>query len=122
VGLVRGRKNLSESEDKYFEFIRRKSCIICGNAVYHEETSEWLCDPAHVRSKGAGGATVGNLVPLCRVHHVEQHKRGWIWLMDHYKFSVYSEAIKFKTLWLSQNARKYMNDITDTADTESIEE
>lgn len=35
-------------------------------------------DPAHIRSRGAGGDDVReNLMPLCRVHHGEQHLHGW---------------------------------------------
>jgi hypothetical protein len=32
-------------------------------------------DPAHMRSRGAGG-TSEHLVPLCRMCHIEQHTRG----------------------------------------------
>lgn len=38
-----------------------------------------LCDdsdPAHVTSRGAGGGHVANIVPLCRLHHSEQHDIG----------------------------------------------
>ncbi len=35
-------------------------------------------DPCHIRSKGAGGHDLPfNLIPMCREHHVEQHKVGW---------------------------------------------
>lgn len=35
-------------------------------------------DPAHIKSKGSGGDDIWwNLIPLCRRHHVEQHKIGW---------------------------------------------
>jgi hypothetical protein len=33
-------------------------------------------DAAHVRSRGAGGRDAGNVIPLCRRHHAEQHRRG----------------------------------------------
>lgn len=32
-------------------------------------------DPAHVRSRGAGGKDA-DVVPLCRKHHDEQHQHG----------------------------------------------
>lgn len=31
---------------------------------------------AHVRSRGAGGADANNLVPLCALHHTQQHTIG----------------------------------------------
>lgn len=35
-------------------------------------------DPCHIRSRGSGGGDFEwNIVPLCRDHHVEQHKIGW---------------------------------------------
>jgi hypothetical protein len=33
-------------------------------------------DPAHVRSRGAGGKDWANVVPFCRKHHDEQHALG----------------------------------------------
>lgn len=33
-------------------------------------------DPAHVRSRGAGGGDWANVVPFCRRHHDEQHAIG----------------------------------------------
>ena len=59
-------------------FVRGLPCLVCRARPV---------DPAHVRSRGAGGhawigdpdnpATArGNLVPLCRKHHREQHDTG----------------------------------------------
>lgn len=46
-----------------------KGCLACGA---HPS------DPCHVRSRGAGGPDVEwNVMPLCRTHHTEQHKKGW---------------------------------------------
>jgi len=37
-----------------------------------------LSDPAHIKSRGAGGGdVVENVMPLCREHHTEQHSLGW---------------------------------------------
>lgn len=33
-------------------------------------------DPAHVRTRAAGGRDDANVVPLCRAHHTEQHTVG----------------------------------------------
>ena len=65
------------------EHVRTLPCLVCGRSPV---------DPAHVRSRGAGGHAwiegsldvhgvpfpirVGNIVPLCRAHHTEQHASG----------------------------------------------
>jgi len=37
------------------------------------------CDPAHIKSQGSGGGDfVWNIMPLCRRHHTESHKLGFI--------------------------------------------
>lgn len=33
-------------------------------------------EACHVTSRGAGGDDLGNLVPMCRAHHREQHQIG----------------------------------------------
>jgi hypothetical protein len=48
--------------------VRGKPCVVCGSTS----------DACHVQSRGAGGGDESwNLVPMCRKHHSEQHKRGW---------------------------------------------
>lgn len=65
------------------DYVRTLGCLVCNARPV---------DPAHVRSRGAGGHAwidaphvgylgplaprVGNLVPLCRTHHREQHDHG----------------------------------------------
>jgi hypothetical protein len=42
-------------------------------------------DPCHIKSVGAGGDdTEDNLIPLCREHHIEQHKIGWVTFVKKY--------------------------------------
>lgn len=56
--------------------VRKLSCLACGN---------WPCDPHHVKSKGAGGDDISeNLMPLCRMHHVEIHSIGKISMSEKY--------------------------------------
>ena len=43
-------------------------CAACGKAP--------PSDPAHVRSRGAGGLDHANVVPLCRKCHIEQGGAG----------------------------------------------
>lgn len=51
---------------------------MCGNSTYHNELGQWLTDPAHIKTRGAVGTSedVGNIVPLCRRCHTEQHQIG----------------------------------------------
>jgi len=50
------------------QYCRALPCMVC--------LSPPPSDPAHVRSRGAGGKDMANVVPLCRMHHQEQHARG----------------------------------------------
>lgn len=50
--------------------MREKGCVACGKRP---------SDPAHIRSKGAGGPDESwNLIALCRRHHSQQHQHGWL--------------------------------------------
>lgn len=62
---------------------REKGCLSCGRKP---------CDAAHIRSRGAGGDDVfDNIIPLCRTHHVEQHKIGWVKFLKKYELeSIFS--------------------------------
>lgn len=55
--------------EKELALTRSKPCLACGRRS----------DAAHIKSKGSGGNDeTGNLVPLCRQHHSEQHQLGWV--------------------------------------------
>lgn len=72
----KGRAALALIEDfgPLGAFVRGLPCCVDG-------CRRGPCDPAHVRSRGAGhhawieidGVRVGNIAPLCHPHHVEQH-------------------------------------------------
>ncbi len=58
---IKNRKALDETA--------AKPCLICGSKA----------DPAHIKSRGAGGADeASNLLALCRAHHTEQHAIGFV--------------------------------------------
>lgn len=64
-------KPARKKDDSLLAAVRGFRCAACGK--------EPPSDPAHVRSRGAGGPDEPwNLLPLCRNHHQEQHKRGWV--------------------------------------------
>jgi predicted restriction endonuclease len=57
-------------DDKLRKNYHTMRCVVC---------SRHGCDPCHIKSKGAGGDDVPeNMMPLCRIHHTEQHKIGWV--------------------------------------------
>lgn len=42
-------------------------------------------DKCHIKSKGSGGSMDdSNIVYMCREHHTEQHKIGWIKFFEKY--------------------------------------
>lgn len=61
------------------DHVRTLPCAACN----HPPPS----DPAHVKSRGAGGharldSGDGNILPLCRICHREQHAQGWGAIFD----------------------------------------
>lgn len=53
----------------YRAWIREHPCLLCRYSFGPSEA-------AHVTSRGAGGKDIGNMVPLCKAHHVSQHIIG----------------------------------------------
>jgi hypothetical protein len=50
----------------FVTWIRTQECVICGAPA----------EPAHVKTRGAGGDDLGNICPLCHRDHMEQHAIG----------------------------------------------
>lgn len=90
---------------KFLDFIRRSPCLICRSGTYHEEIGAWICDPAHVQTKGSVGTTgdVGNIVPLCRQHHSEQHSIGIKTFQTKYKIDMKARALEYAELFVSED-------------------
>lgn len=67
-------KKIRKRDKKLLKTYHEKAYAACG----------WTpCDPAHIKSKWAGGDDVEwNLIPLCRVHHRHQHRFGWVDLCE----------------------------------------
>ena len=49
-------------------------------------------DPAHIRSRGAGGGDWNNVVGMCRAHHSEQHDCGVPEFERRYSLDLVAEA------------------------------
>lgn len=55
--------------EKNLERIRKEPCIAC--------SLKGPNDPDHLRTRGAGGGDeLSNLIPLCRLCHIERHRIG----------------------------------------------
>lgn len=84
---VNGRHRQARRERQFgpqSELARRSPCAACGSPP--------PSDPAHVRSRGAGGDD-SQVIPLCRRCHIRQHARGWRALEAEHGFRV-AEALE----------------------------
>lgn len=84
----RNRKRAAERKERdfgeYAAWIRHQMCSVgVGECHYWggcftvgaDGVVSWSV-AAHVKSRGAGGRSIGNLIPLCTGHHDEQHAIG----------------------------------------------
>lgn len=69
VNRERRAERLETAYGPQAKLCRELPCCACGRRAPSE--------PAHVRSRGAGGKDRGNVLPLCRTHHGDQHTMGW---------------------------------------------
>ena len=58
-------KPVTSRDGAYVAWVRGQPCLVCGK----------LGEACHVRTRRNGGDR-GNVVPLCREHHREQHQTG----------------------------------------------
>ena len=87
---------MAKNYDKTFglkaSWIRSLPCAAC--------KKHGPSDPAHMRSRGAGG-TSKHLVPLCRMCHIDQHTRGIKTFFADYGYADPLElAEHYEQLWL----------------------
>jgi len=88
----------------YLDWLAERRCVAC--AILHDRHPQKpafyvLCDPAHgpvngMRSKGPDDGAI----PLCQVHHKEQHAIGWPAFENKYGFSREQEAAAHYALYL----------------------
>lgn len=70
------------------------------------DNGEFLSDPHHVRSRGAGGSDIDNVIPLCRRHHQMFHQEGLPRMEDKYGTKFNSLARAFGRKWRTKKARE----------------
>jgi hypothetical protein len=62
------------------------SCVVCKSIA---------TDLAHIKSRGAGGGLEEwNTLRMCRMHHQEQHKRGFHYMANKYPAMAFALAEK----------------------------
>ena len=89
---------------KFLEWVSTLSCVVCGGATYHGRDQSWRCDPAHVKSRGSGGNLgLGNVVPLCRIHHTKQHGMGTKVFEREFGINLKEKAKEVEERWHSGN-------------------
>jgi hypothetical protein len=82
VNSKRKRERHARNFGAEAEAVRGLPCLVC---------QETPCDPAHVTSRGAGGGRF-DLVPLCRMHHDEQHAQGAVTFETRKRLDLRAEA------------------------------
>ena len=83
---VRGRSRFPKRRNAaYRKWVATLPCIVGGCHAFPSECT-------HVRSKGAGGDDIGNTVPLCHDHHMEQHRTGIVTFSDKYRINLMHRA------------------------------
>jgi len=82
-------------DELYRAWIRGRQCLIAGRAplwVSLHNRCEGRVQVAHVKSRGAGGADHQNVLPLCALHHHEQHAIGKMSFEARYGLNLRDEA------------------------------
>ncbi len=69
---AKGKPRFKQGRDPNFlAWIRQLDCARANVVCVGEPVQA-----AHVKSRGAGGGDIGNVIPLCRTHHQWQHQDG----------------------------------------------
>jgi hypothetical protein len=97
--IAKGRSRFPKRrQPEFMEWFRAKR-FRCG---------VWLCtrpaDPAHVRSRGAGGHDKGNVSRLCRWHHQFQEQHGWARVKEEYDFDGPADAGEVERIYEKEMA------------------
>jgi len=88
---------------KYLRFLKAGHCSVCwrnelpgDNPTYGDSSFVCIIDPCHgpVNGKGSKGPD-SEAVPMCRVHHEQQHLWGWPRFEKYHGFSRSGEAAKW---------------------------
>lgn len=96
----RGKKARSRWQEAFGEksvWVRSLGCAVGAGCMGRVEC-------AHTRSRAAGG-TSADTVPLCTLHHAEQHQTGILTFQARYGIDLYALAERLERLWQAMQAR-----------------
>ena len=83
----------------YLDWLKKRHCAVVGHSGL--ERALQPIDPAHGPSSGMRVKGPDNeAVPMCRTHHLEQHRIGWPAFEAKEGFSREAEARAFWAAWL----------------------
>ena len=83
------KPRFKEGRDRaYLDWVKGQPCILAGPDCWGPT------DPAHVRSRGAGGVDRGNAVACCRGHHEEHGRTGIKTFQERYGISMTDTAAR----------------------------
>jgi hypothetical protein len=69
-------KSKRKVDREFLDTFHQMRCLVCNRQG---------CDPAHVRTRAAGGDDDHDgVIPLCRVHHVQQGQIGFFRFCEKY--------------------------------------
>jgi len=85
------------------QFVRRHGCAVPGCLARQ-------VDFAHVKTRGAG-ADDSSGVPLCRVHHAEEHTIGINTFQAKYKIDLHALAAEFVRRTPDKALREMLRDV-----------
>lgn len=75
-------KPVRRKDPELLAWIRQQPCLLWGipepdcGGMLDVVKKRYASEACHVKSRGAGGDDVQNVVPLCGKHHQEQHRIG----------------------------------------------
>lgn len=74
------------------DLFQLRPCIICKRIP---------TDRCHIKTKGSGGGIEDwNILFMCRIHHVESHKLGWLTFSK--KHPIIEELLKLKGWYFNE--------------------
>jgi hypothetical protein len=93
--------------EAFREYVREQPCILVGHPWGHNCWGSVQC--CHVKARGAGGADVGNCVPMCASAHALQHVFGMKSFQKTFKLDLPVLAAELGDRWRADHAEEQPN-------------
>jgi len=95
-----GEECLRGESPELVAYVKALPCVACVVEEWEDgpgggNSGIWrnVIDAHHVRTRGAGGGDVANVIPLCRLHHDMLHMKGKSWFESRYSGDIYLESL-----------------------------